>query len=60
MGGIKKEKEKWQRVFRPQDRLTPVKEKGRKGDSGGRVSGYSRVTKEFDYTLGSLQDKVTC
>lgn len=59
LGGIKKEKEKWQRVFRPQDRLTPVKERGRKGDSGGRVSGYSTVTKEFDYTLGSLQDKVT-
>lgn len=47
-------------MFRPQDRLTPVKEKGRKGDSGGRVSGYSTVTREFDYTLGSLQDKVTC
>lgn len=47
-------------MFRPQDRLTPVKEKGRKGDSGGSVSGYSTVTGEFDCTLGSLQDKVTC
>lgn len=44
MGGIKREKEKGQRVFRPQGR-PPVKERVRKGDSGGRVSGYSTVTR---------------